>query len=226
MTVGDAFDASVAYYDDWVRQALPDHGRTFAVATGLIPFDPGTRIDVLDLGAGTGLFSQHVLKVYPLARFVLYDVAPGMLDVARTRFHHRLDQFQFVVQDYRDLRSVDRFDVAISSLSIHHLQDGEKRKLFRQVYAALRDGGVFVNVDQVKGPTPELQTLYWSNWLDMVRQRGAEEGQIQDSIERRQAYDRDALLVDQLRWLDEAGFVDVDCVYKDYFVGVFVATKH
>lgn len=225
MAVGRAFDESVAYYDDWVRQALPDYDQVFSVATGLIPFATQDKIAVLDLGAGTGLFSQHVVEKYPLAQFVLYDMAARMLEVAQTRFQHLPDQFQFVVKDYRDLQSVGCFDLAISSLSIHHLPDEEKRSLFGQVHAALRDGGVFVNVDQVKGPTLRLQELYWANWLDMVRRKGAAEQRIRESIQRRKAYDQDALLVDQLKWLGEAGFVDVDCVYKNYFIGVFVATK-
>ena len=58
-----------------------------------------------------------------------------------------------------------------------------------------------------------------------MRRAGAPEARIAESIERRQTYDRDALLADQLRWLQEAGFVDVDCVYKNYFVGVFYSRK-
>jgi tRNA (cmo5U34)-methyltransferase len=59
----------------------------------------------------------------------------------------------------------------------------------------------------------------------MVRRKGAAEQRIRESIQRRKVYDQDALLVDKLKWLGEAGFVDVDCVYKNYFIGVFVATK-
>ena len=69
---------------------------------------------------------------------------------------------------------------------------------------------MFVNVDQIRGPTPYLQDLYWITWLDQVRQAGADERRIRDSVQRRMAYDQDALLVDQLMWLDEAGFADVD----------------
>jgi tRNA (cmo5U34)-methyltransferase len=58
-----------------------------------------------------------------------------------------------------------------------------------------------------------------------VRQSGASEEQIQASIRRRTEFDKDALLADQITWLKEAGFSTVDCVYKNYFLGVFLAIK-
>jgi tRNA (cmo5U34)-methyltransferase len=130
-----------------------------------------------------------------------------------------------VIDDYRNLHDRERFDLVISSLSIHHLADEEKKKLCQQVYAALKADGAFVNVDQIKGETTYLQNLYWELWLRHARASGAPEEQIQESTERRQSYDKDALLADQIAWLKEAGFVNVDCVYRHTFVGVFLAMK-
>jgi tRNA (cmo5U34)-methyltransferase len=225
MSIEGAFDQSVNYYDNWMKLALPSYDEIFATTLELIPFDRDKAIDVLDLGAGTGLFSEHVFKNYPRAKFSLCDLAPKMLDVARERFRKHPEQFDYLVQDYRELDSENRYDLVISSLSIHHLEDEEKRQLFKQIHRALKQTGVFINVDQVKGPTPEMQKLYWENWLEMVREKGAAEDQIQASIQRRREYDKDATLTDQLGWLSEAGFVTVDCVYKNYFIGVFSAEK-
>ncbi len=225
MTIGDAFDDSVTYYDEWIKIALPDYEAIFTVAKDLIPFGMDESIDVLDLGAGTGLFSQHVLDKYARARFTLIDVAVEMLAVARGRFEPNIEQFRYVVDDYRKIDFEAEFDLVVSSLSIHHLTHEEKQSLFARIYAALREGGLFINVDQVMGPTPNLQEFYWSHWLATVRARGAGEERIRQSIARREVYDQDALLTDQLEWLAEAGFVDVDCVYKNTFIGVFSAVK-
>jgi len=225
MTIDQAFNASVEYYDDWMKKALPNYGDIFGTATDLIPFDTAAQIDVLDLGAGTGLFSKHVLDKYPQANFVLYDVADKMLGVAQERFRQQHLQFKYIVGDYRTLQVAQEFDLVISSLSIHHLTDDEKIKLFRSVHKLLRKVGVFINIDQVLGETAYLRDLYWGRWLSQVKRVEASEARIQESINRRTTYDRDALLVDQLQWLKEAGFVNVDCIYKNYFVGVFFACK-
>ena len=225
MTIDQAFNASIDYYDDWMKKALPNYDDIFGTAQKLISFAPATPIDVLDLGAGTGLFSKHVLEKYPQARFVLYDLAGKMLDVAKDRFRACSQQFEFIIGDYRTLQVSREFDLVVSSLSIHHLTDDEKQALFHAIYGALREPGLFINVDQIRGETAYLREVYWNDWLGQVRQREPSEKRIQDSIDRRVTYDRDALMADQLRWLAEAGFVNVDCVYKHHFVGVFLAMK-
>ena len=213
------------HYDAWVKIALPDYNDIFSIAMELIPFDCEEHIKVLDLGAGTGLFSWHVLSRYPKGTFVLVDVSEKMLKAAKIRFQAYSEQFQYRVDDYRNIQDSASCDLVISSLSIHHLLDDEKWGLFRRIYTLLKPSGLFINIDQIRGETPAVEELYWKTWLKQIREKGATEEQIQASIERRKAYDKDALLIEQLNWLKEAGFDDVDCVYKNYFIGVFMAVK-
>lgn len=225
MPIGQTFDETMAYYDNWVKKAVPGYEDLFNVALQVIPFDPAARIAVLDLGAGTGLFSQLVFTRYANATFVLYDLAEKLLEVARRRFQGSEQQFRYVLGDYREITGTEQYDLVISSLSIHHLADEDKQRLFGSVYRLLRKPGVFLNLDQIRGETPDVQRLYWEQWLAHVRGAGGSEAEIQASIERRQTYDKDALLVDQLQWLKDAGFENVDCVYKHYFVAAFLAMK-
>ncbi len=225
MAIDQAFNETIDYYDSWIRKAVPGYDEMFAIAKELLPFPTDAEIQVLDLGAGTGLFSRLVLEKYPGARFVLCDVAAKMLDVARQRFRAYPGQFRYMVEDYRTFREAGPFDLVISSLSIHHLADDEKRELCRRVFGVLREGGVFINIDQIKGPTPALQELYWKAWLDKARRAGAPEDEIRGGVERRLAFDREATLADQLRWLEEAGFADADCIYKNYLMGLFLGVK-
>lgn len=225
MTIDEAFNSSINYYDDWMRKALPNYEDIFKTAQDIIPFESTSPIDVLDLGAGTGLFSKHVFEKYPNAKFLLYDLADKMLEVAKERFHSYPNQFEFLIGDYRTLKVEHEYDLVISSLSIHHLTNNEKQELFRSIYCILRKPGMFINVDQIKGETNYLQDLYWNHWLEQVKQVEPSEERIKESINRRTKYDRDALMTDQLNWLTEAGFINVDCVYKNFFIGVLLAMK-
>lgn len=225
MTIDQAFNASTPTYDDWMKRALLGYSDLFGTGVRVIPFEHDQPIRVLDLGAGTGSFSQHVLDVFPNARFVLMDVADKMLDAARERFSQYGTQFRYDVFDYRDLRGEGEYDLVISSLSIHHLTDDEKSHLFQSIYHILKPAGAFVNIDQIRGGTDTLRKLYWNRWLQHVQSSGASREQIEASIKRRTEFDKDALLEDQLTWLKKAGFSNVDVVYKNFFLGVFLALK-
>ncbi|MBW2408524.1 MAG: class I SAM-dependent methyltransferase [Deltaproteobacteria bacterium] len=223
-SVEQAFSEAAPDYDTWVKQALPAYDELFSVAVECIPFAHDRPLDIVDLGAGSGLFSRRVHSAYPQAAFTLVDASRDMLDLARKRFEQRTASFTFVEQRLEDFAEPERFDVVISSLAIHHLEDADKRSLFKRIFTALRPGGAFINVDQIKG-NPPFDRLYWETWLARVRAAGASEDQIQTSIRRRREFDRDASLSDQLKWLNEAGFA-VDCIYKHYFVAVLLALKN
>jgi len=225
MAIDDAFNKSVDYYDTWVQKALPCYDELFSIAIESIPFSLTKKLNVLDLGAGTGLFSWHVFQSYKNSDFTLMDVADKMLDVSKERFANSEKQFSYITSDYRKALPKLQFDLIISSLSIHHLDDNEKQDLFKEIFSILKPGGAFINVDQIKAPSEHFQELYWSKWLAKVRQTDASEDQIRESIIRREEFDKDSTLIDQLKWLKMAGFKKVDCLYKHYFVGVFFAQK-
>src|SRR5690242_356729 len=114
MDIGQSFDETVAYYDQWIKKAIPGYSDLFSVALQVIPFPAGAPIAVLDLGAGTGLFSQSVLSRYPRASFVLMDLAAELLEIARRRFIDHASQFTCVTGDYREISGESRYDLVIS----------------------------------------------------------------------------------------------------------------
>jgi tRNA (cmo5U34)-methyltransferase len=225
MSIDQAFNESFTYYDEWMMKALPNYGELFTTATNLPTFDEKKAIKVLDLGAGTGLFSMNILQRYPKAKFVLYDVADKLLEIAQQRFVNYEKQFEYLVEDYRNITGKSEYDLVISSLSIHHLKHEEKEALFNKVYELLKPKGVFINVDQIYGETKMVRDYYWNHWLQAVRDAGIDEKRIKSSIDRRKKFDADATMFDQITWLKNSGFSTVDCVYKNHFVGVFWAVK-
>jgi tRNA (cmo5U34)-methyltransferase len=146
-----------------------------------------------------------------------------MLDRARERLAND-PNVSYEVADYATTDLGSGYDAVVSALSIHHLDDPAKQSLFARIFTALRPGGVFVNAEQVAGPTPALDELYRKLWLEQVREAGATATQIADSLFRQQD-DRCASVEDQLAWLRAAGFTDVDCWFKDNRFAVLAGTR-
>ena len=47
---------------------------------------PSHAVNLLDMGCGTGFWTQRLAERYPQARVTGFDIAPGMLDQARQRY--------------------------------------------------------------------------------------------------------------------------------------------
>jgi tRNA (cmo5U34)-methyltransferase len=214
------FDITAPTYDADRAKLIPCFDAFYRRTTDLIAHDAK---NILDLGAGTGLLSQFVRQWYPSAHIVLADLSEPMLAKARVRFAG--DPYvTFEVTDYTTAPINGTYDSIVSALSIHHIDHDSKRALFHKIFRALRTGGTFVNAEQVAGPTPALDAVYKSLWLQQVREAGATPDQIADSLYRQQD-DRCASVEDQLDWMREAGFTDADCWFKDNRFAVLAGTR-
>lgn len=213
MNIAKAFDKASAQYDEQRKKLIPCFDDLYGIAIenmSLSTTSPG----ILDLGAGTGLFSKMVLNKFPNAEIELIDIAEKMLEVAKERFNEN-NNVSIKVQDYVSLQPETKYDAIISSLSIHHLKDEDKIILYDNIYKWLKPGGLFINVDQVLAPTSYFEELYSNQWRNKVDNSGLDKETIKAAYERVKL-DKRTPLTTQLTWLEEAGFKHVDCLYKYY----------
>jgi tRNA (cmo5U34)-methyltransferase len=219
----DVFNRTARDYDRARYQLVPCLPELYGAAVRQLPFTRGADFHLLDLGAGTGLLSAYVAEAFPFARFTLLDVAPGMLERARLRFGGGA-RFHYVVQDYAREPLPATYDAIVSALSIHHLNAYQKRNLFARVLRALPVDGVFVNVDQVLGPTPEIERRYQEEWIEQARALDISIGDLEASLERQKS-DQCSTLEEQLAWLRDAGFRNVDVSYKNQRFAVMTGQR-
>jgi SAM-dependent methyltransferase len=155
---------------------------------------------VLDLGTGDGYMLAALRKAGCCADAVGIDCSQPLLAAAARRFDGDAP-VRLIEHDLAQAlpSGLGTFDVVISALAIHHLDDARKRELYAEAFALLEPGGVFCNVDIVASPTSELH-----------RRSQAAFNLTPDDEED----DRPAPLEPQLGWLRAAGFANVDCYWK------------
>jgi len=210
MSVREVFDRTAKDYDRARRQLVPCFDDFYDTVLKRLPYQADDAFSVLDLGAGTGLLSLFIAQTFPHAQLTLVDVSPQMLIIAQGRFSAGNQRVQFLTGDFAQLSLAGPYDVVVSALAIHHLPGEEKLQLFKKVYNWLRPGGVFVNADQIIGPTPAIEHQYRHAWLMQVRELGVSEDDLQRALTRMQE-DKPSPLAVQLQWLTEAGFTQVRC---------------
>ncbi|MEO1459526.1 MAG: class I SAM-dependent methyltransferase, partial [Pseudomonadota bacterium] len=141
------FDRAAQAYDAERHMLVPCFEGFYSAGVEAVgPLGPGARL--MDLGAGTGLFSALVAAANPGISVTLVDIAAGMLAEAEKRFAAAaLPAPEIVVADYAETLPAGSFDAIVSAVSIHHLETVRKARLLRFVAERLAPGGVRVPID-------------------------------------------------------------------------------
>jgi len=132
-------------YDTWAwlynETMGPEYGREQLkfLQRVLLPDLPQNSA-ILDLCCGTGQLIQPLIKAgYQVTGL---DGSAGMLDYAR----QNVPQVTYLLEDARNFHLPEQFDAAFStSASLNHIMTlADLTLVFRNVYQALRPGGLFV----------------------------------------------------------------------------------
>src|SRR5581483_4239386 len=128
--VGEHDWHSREYVDDWIdRDVTRDNVRRplLQEMLRLAPFASDAEINVLDVGAGYGLVSEQVLRIFPRAHLTLQDYSVPMFEHARSRLRLHSSQLSYVLADLRDPAWTSElqspFDLVVSGLAIHNLRE-------------------------------------------------------------------------------------------------------
>lgn len=112
----------------------------------------------LDLGCGTGTLAIAALERQPRARLTGLDADPEVLAKARRKagaadVEPALDEGFSTDLPYGD----GAFDVVLSTLFFHHLDDGAKRQTAAEIARVLKPGGRLVVADLGRPQDPVMR---------------------------------------------------------------------
>lgn len=152
---------------DVILEALPS-----ALDASLLA--PPTAGWVIDLGGGSGRLAERILEHFPNASVGIVDQSEAFLTLARerlSRFGERTAFWQARLQSdwSRELPVAPRAIVSMSA--IHHLDVGEKQRLYRQCAESLAPGGVLLNGDEVRPERDEDYLAECRAWSEHVRRQ-------------------------------------------------------
>lgn len=154
---------------------------------------------LLDLGCGTGLELDEILKRRRDISVTGIDLCKSMLD----RLKEKHPQVDVICADYFLAPfGENRFDAAVSVESLHHFDPVPKRELFRKIRGALKDGGNYIECDYIACCEEEEELL--KNEYDARMAGIAPDTYIH--------FDRPLTLEHEMRLMNDAGFSSVRAV--------------
>ena len=206
--------------------AVPARDEMLASLCCLLPFGPDDEFVALDLGCGEGILGSILLSCFPKSQLVALDGSASMREVATRRlepFGERAQVREFDLGDPGWLGVADGAGGVLSSLALHHVGGGRKKALFGELAGRLAETSALLIADLVEPRRTEARALFAAGWEDSARSAARELGEpgafgaFEHAHWNHYRYpdpgDMPSPLADQLRWLEEAGFSDVDCFW-------------
>jgi tRNA (cmo5U34)-methyltransferase len=225
---------------DYGRYFVPEREHQMHVMARLLT-DLEPNASIMELCCGEGLLSEVLLEYLPTCTIQAYDGSQIMLTRAQQRLAHFGDRFQCQIFELASpsWRTVEYpAHAAVSSLAIHHLPGPQKQELFRDILRMLLPGGVFVIADVVEVIGTAGKGVAAEEWDNAVRMRSYEldgnnnafdfflkEGWNMHRYLDPNDIDKPSPLFDQLKWLEMAGFIEIDVHWLLAGHAIFSARK-
>lgn len=144
MNVSESFSRAAQYYDEHALLQREIAAQVAALCSGV----PHT---IVDLGAGTGFLTSHLVERFPEAAVTAIDLSPGMVEVGQKR----CPRATWVCGDARVYTPGTAVDLVASSSSIQWMQPFPA--LFSHLLQILAPGGQLVFSAMVEGTLKRLR---------------------------------------------------------------------
>jgi ubiquinone/menaquinone biosynthesis C-methylase UbiE len=226
-----AYDISqrVKTYDADMELMHPNRSKMVQVAIEVLPFPMTAALRAIDLGIGTGYFTEQFLNHFPNSRVLGVDGAQAMVDLAKARLTSLASRVQFVIGDFRNLQQLapgaGMAEIVFSAYALHHLGRPDKERVLREVVELLVPGGWFINADLIIADSPELESrLQGLRIAGIVERAGGSDNRFPDSastrqfladLERKEA-DHPLTLAEDLALLRSSGLKNVSAFWLEY----------
>lgn len=222
--VKEHFEMKYYDYDDLIKKLIPKYKEMHQKTVDLIDFPRDKELNILDLGVGTGQTALKLLNKYPKAKIDGFDISPRMIEQGKIRLKEYLNRITFIEKNIAQLNLSKKYNACIAVLSIHHLNEKQKSELFKQIYNHLSEQGILAIGDIIKFNSKQETKEKEKEWKQfLIDNLGKEEGNYW--FENYQEEDLPSSVSDQLKWLKEAEFKEVGCVWQYMNYAVLFARK-
>jgi len=220
----DAFyDEISKSYTDSIQRCVPDYSEMLKSLFIYInpDFQPKT---ILELGCGTGNLTQMIHQRYPDATIVTVDISAECINECKSRLSS--EKIKYIKSDFKEIEFPDNtFDLVLSSISIHHINDKDKELLFQKLYRYQTPNGILSFCDQFRGETDFIYNKHIERWKKYAIEQGASNDEWNMWMQHQQEHDYHSTLANHLQWIKNAGYGLTDCTRKHLLWTTIYAEK-
>jgi len=218
------FAKSVDDYDYVADKVVMRNNELHKVMVNALNFGSKSKLKILDLGSGTGHGMFLMLKKFLNAKVTGIDFSHKMITNSREKLKGYNDRIKLIEDDFNKIDFDNDYDAIVSAIAIYNINHQEKAKLFQKIYGSLKDGGIFVNADFIKGEESEITEQYSKIYENYLR-KNLSGGELEVWLKHAFKEDMPMSLSGQFDLLTKASFLNIELVWQFNNLAVYVAQK-
>ena len=221
--IKQCFEGIAKVFDVNSIKVLPFYNSMLQSLVFALPFKREDRVNILDLGCGTGNVAKSLLERFVNSSIMCVDLSENMLGLAKAKLKH-YKNVRYWLGDMHEFDYAGQYDAIVSSLVLHHFEDRDKEQLYGKIFNSLVAGGIFCNADFIPGSNKHLHKIYKDHWEQFLGKKWPS-SEINKIMARYQEEDRPANLIDEMRLLEKVGFSNIDIIWRRYSFAVYSGQK-
>ncbi|MDF2941552.1 MAG: SAM-dependent methyltransferase [Herbinix sp.] len=177
---------------------------------------PPTCKSLLDLGCGTGLELDEIVKKIPDLDITGIDLTQAMLDKLKLKYPDK--SMRLICGSYFDVPfGIGKYECTISFQTMHHFSHTLKIGLYNKIYQALTPDGIYIECDYMV-ENQEEENFYFSENARIRKELNIAETEFYH-------YDTPCTIENQIGMLNSAGFRNIEKVFRLENTTLLVAHK-
>jgi tRNA (cmo5U34)-methyltransferase len=157
--MADFFNKRATTYDEHMQENVDSFQQIYKAISTCIS-ETSSKIQILDIGCGTGLELTWILKKAPNAIITAVDISAEMLNILLYRFKNYPNQIKPIQESYLKLYFDNyNYDYVIAVMTLHHLLPDTKRILYKRILNSLKPQGIYIEGDYIVSRDKEIEFL-------------------------------------------------------------------
>lgn len=192
------FEKRLSNYDEHMLTTIEGADEFYKYTAALLPQE--ARVEVLDLGCGTGLELEEYFLLNPNAHITGIDLSKAMLEALTAKFPDK--NLNLICHSYFDVKfEFEQYNAAVSVESLHHFAGERKLSLYQKLLRSLKPNGYFILTDYF-AESEMLEKEYFETFKKLKQEQSISDHEFYH-------YDTPLTVEHEIAVLKKSGFSDV-----------------
>jgi len=219
------FDEEVAnVFDDMLNRSVPFYKENLNLQINILKKFLKENDKVIDLGSSTGTFLIELSKKIKNLNLLGIDNSPAMVQKAKLKAKAFGSNAKFIEADFLEY-DLSNSKAIIANYTIQFVRPLKREKLIQKIYNSLKNDGIFLMSEKLITENKKLNKIMIDLYYDFKKEMGYSEYEI---AQKREALENVLIpytMNENLQMLQNAGFKDVEIIFRWNNFATFIAFK-